>query len=120
MPRLSSKTTKPVRKASRKPAAPDASYEEWLAESLRDPDEAAAYLDAVFAEGDQAAIMLAIRQVAKARGGVSAIAGKAKLTREATYRMLSQTGNPELRSLSAILGASGLRLTVRAIEKKAA
>ena len=71
-------------------------------------------------EGDQAAIMLALRQVARARGGIAAIARKAKLTREATYKMLSNSGNPELRSLTSVLRATGLRISVKAVEKKAA
>lgn len=70
--------------------------------------------------GNQAAIMLALRQVAQAQGGIAAIARRAKLTREATYKMLSKTGNPELRSLNALLKATGLRLAVKPIEKRAA
>ena len=61
--------------------------------------------------------MLALRQVAQAQGGIAKIARKAKLTREATYKMLSTTGNPELRSLTAILTATGLRIAVRPIPR---
>jgi len=43
-----------------------------------------------------------------------------KLTREATYKMLSRSGNPELRSLTSVLRATGLRITVKPIEKRAA
>lgn len=82
--------------------------------------EAAAYLEAVLEEGDQASLMLALRQVAQARGGVALIARKAKLTREATYKILSESGNPELRSLSAVLRAAGLRIAVKPLEKEAA
>jgi DNA-binding phage protein len=57
--------------------------------------------------------MLALRQVAMARGGVAKLARRSKLAREATYRMLSDTGNPELRSLRALLRAAGLRLSVK-------
>ena len=99
-------------------AAPSLPYEDWLVESLKDPKEAAAYLEAAIEDGDQAVLMLALRQVAQARGGVAAIARKAKLTREATYRMLSKTGNPELRSLTAVLAATGLRLAVKPMEKR--
>jgi len=67
----------------------------------------------VIEEGDQGAIMLALRQVAQAQGGVAKVARKANLTREATYKMLSKSGNPELRSLKALLAATGLRLAVR-------
>ena len=119
MPKNSSKTTKrAARKGSR--AAPSLPYEGWLVEQLKDPAEAAAYLEAVLGDGDQAAIMLAIRQVAQAQGGVARIARMSKLTREATYKMLSKTGNPELRSLTAVLEATGLRISVKPIEKQAA
>jgi DNA-binding phage protein len=64
--------------------------------------------------------MLALRQVARAQGGIAEIARRAKLTREATYKMLSKSGNPELRSLNAVLRATGLRIAVRPIEKPAA
>jgi len=100
-------------------AAPSLPYEPWLIEQLKDPAEAAAYLEAVIEQGDQAAIMLALRQVAQAQGGVAEVARKAKLTREATYKMLSKSGNPELRSLTAVLAATGLRIAVKPIEKQA-
>ena len=61
--------------------------------------------------------MLALRQVAQARGGVAAVARKATLTREATYRMLSESGNPALSSLTAVLAAAGLQLSVRPTPK---
>lgn len=80
---------------------------------LKDPAEAAAFLEAAIEDGDQAVLMLALRQVAQAHGGVAEIARRSNLTREATYRMLSKTGNPELRSFNAILAATGLRLSVR-------
>jgi probable addiction module antidote protein len=64
--------------------------------------------------------MLALRQVALARGGIAQVARKAKLTREATYKMLSKAGNPELRSLASVLRATGLRLSIKPAEKQAA
>jgi len=88
-------------------------------ERLKDPAEAAAYLEAAIEQGHQGALMLALRHVAQAQGGIAAVAKRAKLTREAAYRMLSKSGNPELRSLSAILGAAGLRLSVKPIGKSA-
>lgn len=46
----------------------DISYEDELLQSLTDPTEAAAYLDAVIALEDEPALQLALRQVAKAQG----------------------------------------------------
>lgn len=104
----------------RRGMAPSQPYERWLIGHLKDPYEAAAYLEAVIEEADPAALMLALRQVAQAQGGVARIARRAKLTREATYRILSKSGNPELRSLRALLQAAGLRLAIKPIEKRAA
>lgn len=106
--------------ARKKPAPASVPYEPRLLERLKNPREAAAYLEAAIEEGDEAGLMLALRHVAQALGGVAAIARKSKLTREATYRILSESGNPELKSLTAILAAAGLRLSVKPIEKRAA
>lgn len=109
------------RRAPRKrSAAPSLPYEPFLIERLKDPADAAAYLEAVIDEGDQAAFMIALRQIAQAQGGVAQIARRAKLTREATYKALSKSGNPELRSLRAILAATGLKLVVKPTEKRPA
>jgi probable addiction module antidote protein len=120
VPKTISKITKRAPRKGSRAVAPSVPYEPWLIEQLKDPAEAAAYLEAVIEEGDQAALMLALRQVAQAQGGIAEIARKAKLTREATYKMLSKSGNPELRSLKALLAATGLRIAVRPIEKQAA
>jgi DNA-binding phage protein len=48
------------------------------------------------------------------------VARKAKLTREAAYKMLSKAGNPELRSFKAVLKATGLRIAVKPIENRPA
>jgi probable addiction module antidote protein len=116
VPKSISRTT---RNARRRNAAASLAYEPWLIGQLKDPAEAAAYLEAVLEQGDQGAIMIALRQVAQAQGGLAKVARKAHLTREATYKMLSRTGNPELRSLSAILKATGLRIAVKPIGKRA-
>lgn len=52
--------------------------DEWLIEQLRDADMSVAYLNAALVEGDQVAFMLALRNVAKARGGVAMLIIAAK------------------------------------------
>ena len=78
VPKTISKTTKTVRRKSRA-AAPSLPYEDWLIESLKDRKEAAAYLEAAIENGDQAVLMLALRHVAQAQGGVAEIARRANL-----------------------------------------
>jgi probable addiction module antidote protein len=88
-------------------------YLEHLDEVLKDDREAVAYLNAALAEGDPEVFLLALRDVARARkGGLPALAEAAHLNREHLYRMLSENGNPELRSLEALLDALGFRLSV--------
>ncbi len=94
-------------------------YQEDLIESLKDPREAAAYLNAAMEDGDRALFLLALRNVAEAHGGMSAVSAKSKLNRESLYRMLSKKGNPEIKSIFTLLESMGLKLTI-APSKKAA
>jgi probable addiction module antidote protein len=88
-------------------------YREHLDNVLQDGEEAVAYLNAALAESDAEVFLLALRDVARAReGGLAGLAEAARLNREHLYRMLSETGNPELRSLEALLDALGFRLSV--------
>ncbi len=87
-------------------------YQESLIERLRDPKEAAAYLDAALEDGDRAVFLLAIRNVIQAFGGMTQVARHTGLNRENLYRVLSEQGNPELKSLEKLLKALGLRLAV--------
>ncbi len=87
-------------------------YQSTLIESLRDAGEAEEYLNAVLEEEDPELFLLALRNVAEAQGGVAQLAEKTKLNRESLYKMLSERGNPELRSLDALLHALGFRLAV--------
>jgi len=86
-------------------------YRESLLEDLQDPHEAAAYLTAALEEEDSAVFLLALRNVADAKG-MSTVAAKAQLNRESLYRMLSERGNPQLDSLIALLETLELRLAI--------
>lgn len=87
-------------------------YQTDLIESLRNAREAEQYLNAALEEDDPKMFLLALRNVAEAQGGVASLAEKTKLNRESLYRMLSERGNPEFRSLDALLRALGFRLAV--------
>jgi probable addiction module antidote protein len=79
----------------------------------KDPAFALAFLNDVLEEGDQAELLIALRQLSKAYGGVAKVAEAAHLNATQLYRTLSPEGNPELRSLTAILKAMGMRLSVQ-------
>jgi probable addiction module antidote protein len=87
-------------------------YEDDLTEWLKDPANAAGYLTAILEEKDTDALLIALRDVAKARGGMSVVAEKAHLRRENLYKMLSRKANPGLRSITNVLHGMGLKLTV--------
>jgi probable addiction module antidote protein len=87
-----------------------------MAELLReDPAYALELLNDILEEGEQGELLVVLRQMTKAFGGVQPVAEKANLNPTQLYRTLSKAGNPELRSLSAILKAMGLRLAVERV-----
>ena len=88
------------------------SYRSDLLESLKDPVEAAEYLNAALEEGEPEVFLLALRDVVDSYGGMSKLAASTSLNRENLYRMLSSKGNPEFFSLSTVLSAVGFRLAV--------
>jgi probable addiction module antidote protein len=86
-------------------------YDRGLKETLADPVEAAAYLNAALEDGSQEVFLLALRDVAEARG-LTRLARETDLNRENMYRILSEKGNPQLSSLKALLDSLGLKLAV--------
>jgi len=106
---------------SRRASAPaSVPHRPQLLDWLKDAENAAAYVEAAIDEGNPAGLLQALRNVAEARGGIARIAEKTGLNREALYRTLSKRGNPQLKSLAAILDATGLRLSVTPATRKAA
>ena len=82
---------------------------EWL----KNPENAAGYLNAIIEEEDKDALLLALRNIAEAEGGMAAVAERAHLKRESLYRMLSPRGNPALSNLFSILHGMGLKMTIQ-------
>ena len=89
----------------------DTSYDDSLMQALADPKEAAAYLDAVMEMEDAVALMLALRQVAKAHG-MAEVTRRAEVGDKTLFRVLSEKGNPTIGTLNKVLHALGLRLSV--------
>ena len=88
-------------------------YEEHLDDALKDPEEAANYLNAVLEDGDMDALLIALADVARAHG-VTAVAKRSGLQRVGSYKMLRRKANPELLSIMKVLRASGLQMAVKA------
>ena len=89
-------------------------HEQATIKSFRnDSAFAAEYVNAVLEDGDEAELLLALRRMAEAFGGVPQVAKEANLNATTLYRTLSVKGNPELKSLNALLRALGLRIAVQ-------
>jgi probable addiction module antidote protein len=102
-----------------KQASRDRSHDEAMAEVYKeDPAYAAAMLNSILEDGEQGELLIALRQMTKAFGGVPAVAERAHLNQTQLYRTLSHDGNPALSSLTAILKALGLRLAVEPMRQK--
>jgi len=81
----------------------------------KDPAYALDLLNSILEDGDQTELLIVLRQMTKAFGGMQSVAEKADLNPTQLYRTLSEEGNPALSSLTAILRAMGLRLAVERI-----
>ena len=86
------------------------------AEHIETEEDILYYLEAAMEGNDARHIARALGDVARSKG-MTEIAKKAGLGRQALYNALSENGNPTLETLTSVLGALGLELTV---QKKAA
>jgi len=82
---------------------------ELLILSIKKPKEAKAYFNAVLEECKscdeqeaQKLLLLALKNIAEAQGGISQLAVKTGLGRESLYKTLSATGNPKLSTLISV------------------
>ena len=89
----------------------DKSYDDYMGDALKDPAEAAAYIEAVMELDDPAALLVALRHVASAHG-MAEVARRADVGDKTLFRALSADGNPTLTTVHKVLHAVGLRLSV--------
>jgi probable addiction module antidote protein len=89
-------------------------HDEWLMAQLADAEFAAEYLNAASEDDDPRTYLTAMRKVVEARGGMATVAEKASLSRETLYRTLSARGNPTIKTLTAVLKATGLKFGISA------
>ena len=98
----------------------DRAQDDAMAEVFRkDPAYAVELLNDILAGGEQGELLIALRQMTQAFGGLAKVAERAELNGTHIYRTLSAGGNPEIRSLLAILKAMDLRLAVQPVKRQA-
>lgn len=85
-------------------------HHDYLMKHLKNPTEASAYLNSVAQDGSLGFLLIALRNVVEAQGGISALAKKTGLARTTLYKTLSKNGNPEIYTLNVILKIYGLRI----------
>jgi len=88
------------------------SYQDYLIKSLKDPEEAAGYLNAALFGGDIRVFLLALQNVVQAQGGIAILAEKTHKSRTSLYKSLSEKGNPYLKNANELLTAMGMHLAV--------
>lgn len=93
------------------------SYQNELLKQLKDPFEAAEYLNACYQDSEEV-FLSGLRNVVEAKGGVRAVAKLSELNRENLYRLLSERGNPKFYSLTSILDAIGISIQFTPTRKR--
>ncbi|MCL2818661.1 MAG: putative addiction module antidote protein [Actinomycetia bacterium] len=80
-----------------------------FAKYLESEDDITYFLEAVMDE-DPALLPAALREVARANGGMTALARKTGLSREALYRSLTEESDPRYSTICRIVDAYDTRL----------
>ena len=96
------------------------SYHSYLIESLKDPLEAAAYLDAVVEDGDFEHILLALKNVAEAQQDITNNSKNNSLNLDINPQLLPKQQPSELMTIAKLLNQLGLKLSVTVQEKQPA
>ena len=81
------------------------------ADFLTDEETISAYLTEALEGDDPRYFAKALGAIARARGGMAQLARDTGIAREALYRALSDTGNPELGTALKVMHALGVRLS---------
>ena len=92
--------------------------DEYVREAIRDPKDAAAYLSAAAEEGDNAAFLLALKDVLEAHGGLSELSRDTGLNRANLHKLLHGRSSPRLDTLTKLLHSAGLRITIQPARRK--
>ncbi len=87
-------------------------YHDSLIESLKEPSEAAGYLNAALDDGDIDGFLEALRNVVEAYGGIAKLSKHSSKGRNSLYKTISSSGNPYLRNTNEILHALSFHLSV--------
>lgn len=93
-------------------------FDEWVADNLLKEkhgidDYIQIAIDEYNKDGDEKALLVTLRQAAKAKVGFKNLSDSTGLSRESLYKALSSNGNPRLHTLKLILNALGFKLCLQ-------
>lgn len=91
------------------------SYHEQLIQDLKNPLEAAAYIEVALEENEPKFISKALKNVVEAQGGIEELSSSAKLAYEKLDKSLKENAQVEYHALNTLLKELGLYLSVAAL-----
>jgi probable addiction module antidote protein len=106
------------KKVEKKPSWIGSSFADHLNEELKNPEMACLFIKEAIKYNEPDFLKSALADVVKAHG-VTAIAEKSGINRQALYKMLAPTGNPSHKNIVAILDALSLEMVVQPKKKPA-
>lgn len=96
-------------------------YDEYLVETLKNPIEAAGYLnaslEAYMEDNDAMALMLALEHLARAKYSVTEMAKKTGIPRQNLYKIFASETNPNFNTIFKIIINLGFKLEAKPILK---
>jgi probable addiction module antidote protein len=98
-------------------------YEDYLIESLKDPEEAEAYLnaslEAYMEDNDSQALMLALEHLARAKYSITEMAKQAGVKRQHLYKIFDNESNPGFNTIFMIIKSLGFTLEAKRTHQSA-
>ena len=94
-------------------------FDDYLVESLQDPEEAQAFLNAALEDfqedNDLKAFLLALEILIKSKSTVSKFAQQSEINRTHIYKILNNEVQPQFNTINNILKNLGFQLSVKVI-----
>ncbi len=89
-----------------------------LLKILKDPEDAIAYLNVAMADEDPTIFLIALKNVIEAQDlQIQEVAERSHLSRQNIYRILSEKGNPRLKSIKSLLNSVGFNLCISSLQR---
>jgi len=97
-------------------------FDDWAADLIQQKlNGVDNYLKISFEEflkdGNEKALLIALRQVAKAKGGFEKLSSETGIKRESLYRALSENGNPRFSTLVSVLNSLDYGLFIKPLHR---